>query len=85
MSIKLHINRLVIDDMGFQPRHLGELKIAIQSELTRQLRNNGIGPGLQSQTKNKPVDGGLITNSNSPSPKNFGRQIGKAIFRGINK
>lgn len=85
MSINLHIKRLVIDDIGIQTVHLNELKTAIQSELTLQLRTHGITPALQSRPANKPLNGGFIKSSNRPEPTSFGKQIGKAIFQGINK
>jgi len=85
MNINLHIDRLVIDDIGFDPRRLDDLKIAVQSELKRQLQSHGIGPGIQSLDGKRPVDGGQIAGSKSLQPKNFGQQIGKAIYRGINQ
>lgn len=83
MNINLHIDRLVIDDIGLDPQRLDVLKIAVQSELARQLQSHGIGPGIRSLDGKKPVDGGQIQVSNTLQPKNFGRQIGQAIYRGI--
>ena len=85
MNINLHIDRLVIDDIGVDPQRLDDLKIAAQSELTHQLQSHGIGPGIQSLNGKRPVDGGQISGSNTQQPKNIGQQIGKAIYRGINQ
>ena len=85
MNINLHIERIVINDIGIDPHRLDELRSAVQSELTRQLRTHGPGYTLQVHTEKKPVDGGLIPSSSTPGPKTFGQQIGSAIFRGIKK
>ncbi len=85
MNINLHIKRLVIDGISIDPHRLDALKCATQCEIATQLRTHGLGSSMASQHMNKPLDGGRISISNTLEPGRIGRQIGKAVFRGIKK
>jgi hypothetical protein len=83
MNINLHIERLVLDGISFEPYQRAELKAAVVSELGRLLVSNGIGSGLQSSSRLRAVSGGLIDIENYSKPAIIGQKIGDAVYGGI--
>lgn len=85
MNINLHIERLELDGICLESHHRAELKIAIESELSRLLVSNGSSSGIQSSNRFDVVSNGLISIQNTSEPASLGQQIGKAVYRGIAK
>ena len=85
MNLNLHIERLVIDGIGIDPRQVDNLKSAVQSVLARRLQIHGLGSAMQPHRKQQPVNGGSISISNNPEPERLGQQIGDAVFRGLSQ
>lgn len=86
MNINLHIERLILEDAGFDRLQASSIKAAVESELKRQLLSHGINPMKLSHNHHSRT---TIDNSHSidktPMPTRFGQQIGNAIYRGISK
>lgn len=85
MKINVHIDRLVIDDLGAGPLRPEKLQAAVQAEVERQLRFHGTGQPFQPGHRERPVDGGQIPAGTAPGAEPIGRQIGQAVFRSIRK
>lgn len=85
MNINLHIERLVLDDVGIQPHQKNELKEAVASSLRQQFVNQSIGSKSQLEINQSSVSGGSISVANSPSIESLGRQVGNAVYRGVEK
>jgi hypothetical protein len=83
VKINVHIDRLVIDDLGAGPLRPEKLRAAVQAEVERQLRFHGAGQPLQPGYRERPVDGGQIPAGTVPGAEPIGRQIGQAVFRSI--
>jgi hypothetical protein len=83
MSVNVHIQRLVIDDIDFDPRQAKNLKSAIQAELAHRVQVHGPESLSNSNRRNKPIDGGSVSFSQPLKTETFGRQIGNAVFRSI--
>ena len=85
MKINLHIDRLVLDGISVEPHQRAELKIAVESELSRLLVSNGFSSGVQSSNNFRVASGGVISIENIREPSSLGHQIGNAVYRGIGK
>lgn len=83
MKINVHIDRLVIDDLGAGPLRPEKVQAAVQAEVERQLRFHGAGQQVQPRNPERPVDGGQIPAGKALGAEPIGRQIGQAVFRSI--
>jgi hypothetical protein len=82
MSINLHIEKLVLDGLGVRPDQECRVRTAIGRELTRLMRQDTDAAGTafvsaQHESVRHSVAGF------DPEPEALGRQIGKAIFKGV--
>ena len=85
MNINLHIERLIIDNVGIKSHQENTLKTAVEKELRRQLVSQGGGSTMQSKNNRQAVKGGSISIENTRKPVSLGQQIGNAVYRGIEK
>lgn len=83
MNINLHIEKLVLDGVSVEPQQQAELKMAVESELGRLLRSNGIGSGVQLNNSFRAIQGGLITIDMYRKPFALGQQIAQSVHGGI--
>ncbi|MBL9135483.1 MAG: hypothetical protein JNK85_06425 [Verrucomicrobiales bacterium] len=83
MSVRLHIERLVLDGVPGDARHLGRLRAALEVELGRLLSAHAAG-GLSSGTLHlASVDAPEVRWSANADPTDSGRQLAQAIFAGV--
>lgn len=85
MNINLHIEHLILDDLGFQSHKKNELKAAVEAELKRQIARHGVGYRMQSNINLHSIRGVSISIENSSKPASLGHQIGNAVYRSIRK
>jgi hypothetical protein len=83
VTINLHIERLIIEDMSFDERGKDQLSRAIKRQLLTHLTERGLPANLHGLTHQRSVKGGAISLSDSDRPANTGHKIGSAIYRGI--
>lgn len=83
MNIRLHIERLVIDDIDFDPRQAKKLKSVLQADLSRRLQADG--PGSVTPSRYRQIDGGSVSYGKTLKAESLGQQIGCAVFRSIRK
>ncbi|OEY66753.1 hypothetical protein [Marinobacter sp. X15-166B] len=85
MNINLHIERLIVDDVGIQPQQSDALTAAVVAALRQQIVAQGVGPGMLSGESRAAVSGGSIAMQHSEGVASLGRQIGDAVYRGIGR
>ena len=83
MKVNVHIERLVMDDLGDGALQPERLEAAVQAEIERQVRAHGGGWPAQPEVSARPVDGGQIPATGAPGAERIGRQIGRAIHRSV--
>ena len=82
MTIRVHIERLVLDGVHVAPAHRLPLQAAIESELTRLLAERGLAGGVAAGGATACMSGGtvqLVPNN----PERAGRQIAESVYRSI--
>jgi hypothetical protein len=84
MSIKLHIERLVLDGLPVTRSQGPLVKAAVETELARLMAEGGLAQELASGGAVPSVRADGI-NSVGGSPARIGRQIAKAVYGGIGK
>ncbi len=85
MKINLHIERLVLEGLPLSSRHAPIVQLAVEQELTRLLRSNGIGPGLISGGGMPHAPGGNMQLATEASPRQMGTQIAQSVHEGLAK
>jgi len=83
VNINLHIERLIVDDLGIQPQQRDELKAAVAAAIRRQIVSQGIGSTMQAETSRSSVSGGSFSIENNPSIESLGQQIAQSVYGGI--
>jgi len=85
MNINLHIKRLVLDGVPLGHGQGPLLQAAVEAELTRRLKNGGLGDVLQAGGDFYNVRSADIQLASDAGPERIGRQIAGAVYRGIGK
>lgn len=85
MNINLHIERLILDDVGIKSHQKNELKASVEAALKQQLLCHGIGSTMQSHHNRQSVRGSSISIKDISTPASLGQQIGNAVYCGIGK
>ena len=83
MNIELHIERLILDGLQVEARHRGDLKAAIEAELTRLLASAGVRSDLLSGGPVRSLGGGEVSVTNQTTPSQLGSHIAEAVHNGI--
>ena len=83
MNINVHIERLILDNIGIKSHQKNELKTAVETELRQELVSQGIGFMLESNENRQSVRGRSISIENIPNPTSLGQQIANAVYKGI--
>jgi len=85
MSLRIHIDRLVLDGFDYSARDVAQLESALQRELARRLRAGGLSEELRaggSMDALRPAD---VSLPDQPTSVQSGSAIARAIHRGIAK
>jgi hypothetical protein len=83
MRINLHIERLVLEGLSLSSGQTPLFQLAVQQELTRLLRSNGIAPGLMSGGAIPHAAGGSMQIASETSPRQMGTQIAQSVHEGL--
>lgn len=86
MSIKVHIERLVLDGLPVERHQAPLIQTAVEVELARLLVADGLAPTLKSGGGATPsVSAPGIQLSSDSNPAQIGQQIARAVYGGIGK
>lgn len=83
MTIRLHIERLVIDGLPLEAEHGPVVQAAVEAELTRLLAEGTLAPDLRQGGARAHARGADLSFSPTPAPDALGRQIGTAIHQSL--
>lgn len=83
MTINLHIERLIVEDISFDKHGKDQLSRAIKRQLLTSLSERGLPANVHDLSHQRSVNGGAISLSVSDRPSDTGQKIGSAIYRGI--
>lgn len=83
MNVRLHVERLVLDGVTV-PRHQQPgLRSALEAELAQRIAEGGLAPDLLTGQALPRVTAGDIQRAAGAEPAQLGRQIARAVYRGI--
>lgn len=85
MSVRLHIEHLVLDGLPLEAADGPAVRTAVEAELTRLLTEEDVGAGLQRGGALASARGADVQLSPTPAPDAIGRQIGGAIHRSLRR
>ncbi|HEX6924292.1 MAG TPA: hypothetical protein VF167_02625 [Longimicrobiaceae bacterium] len=83
MSIRLHIERLVLDGFELDAAQGPALQAAVQAEVSRLLMERGLGDGYRQSGALAYVRGADFQVPASAAPEPLGREIGAAVHRSL--
>jgi hypothetical protein len=84
MTIRVHIDRLVLEGMPVRSHEGPAVQKAVEKELTRLLAEGGLSADLASGGAYPEVPALNLTTSGS-SPKEIGKGIARAVYGGIGR
>jgi len=84
-NIHLYIERLILDGLPLERIQAPRIQMAVESELTRLLVENGLASDLQAGGAIPSVRANSIQLTAGGGPAHMGTQISKFIFSGIGK
>lgn len=85
MNIKVHIERLILDDITVPHRHRPLLQAALEEELARLLASDGLSIDFQQSHVQQSVRAGILEIKDSDEPAVLGRKIARALYEGVGK
>jgi hypothetical protein len=85
MNIRLHIEELVIEGFGARSGDVRTLKGAVQSELARLLRVEGVGSDLRQSGAVPRVAADPLRVEVKPSPRQLGMGIARSVYGGFGR
>ena len=85
MNINLHVDRLVLDGVDLPSHQIPAFQQAVETELARLLAKQGLGSGLVAGIAVRELPGGMVQSTGDQDPTTFGRQIARAVYRGIGR
>ncbi|HMB60950.1 MAG TPA: hypothetical protein VKN35_13650 [Xanthomonadales bacterium] len=83
MTVRLTINRLVVDDVDIPAESISEFQNRVETALAGHVQEVGATGFAQSLHAGRRIDGGSISLSSDAGPDDIAQQIGDAVFRGI--
>lgn len=85
MTLNVSIEHLVLHDINIDPSQADVLKNAVESEIARQLsiHRQSLSFSEGADTYIRSAQGNSISIHDSPNIEILGKQIGKAVFKGI--
>jgi hypothetical protein len=83
MNISIHIERLILDGLPLAHRDRSRLQSAIEEELARLLTSGSLVVDLRTPGTLSRLTGGTLELTNNEEPRQLGKQIAQAVYRGI--
>lgn len=83
MNVRLHVERLVLDELPLAPGAAPWVRAAVEAELTRLIAAGGPAPGLASLGAVPALTGGSIEVAPEAAPAELGAKIAQAVYGGL--
>lgn len=83
MNVCLHIERLILDDLPIRGSQRALVQGAVEQELARLIKVNGVGPDTMAGGSQASVSPTVMHMAEGASPVQLGRQIAHAVYQGI--
>ena len=83
MNITLHIERLILDGIAVPHRHRPIVQAAMEEELARLLALDGLSIDFQQSYVQQRLSAGVLELKDTDEPATLGRNIARAVYRGI--
>lgn len=83
MNVRLHIERLILDDLPLRGSQRALVQRAVEQELARLIEVNGVGPDTMAEGTRPSVPNTMMYMAEGASPVQLGRQIAQAVYQGI--
>lgn len=83
MNVRLHIERLILDDLPLRGSQRGLVQMAVEQELARLIEVNGVGQDTMAGGARASVPQAVMHMAEGASPVQLGRQIAQAVYQGI--
>lgn len=83
MSVRLHIERLILDGLDLRPGDRAQLQAAVETELARLLGEGALAPGLMEGGAVPALRGGPLQMPGKGGAAGLGEGIAQAVFSGI--
>lgn len=83
MNVRLHIERLILDDLPIPGSQRALVQGAVEQELARLIEVNGVGPDTMTGGARASVPQSVMHMAEGASPIQIGRQIAQAVYQGI--
>jgi hypothetical protein len=84
MTIRVHIDRIVLEGLPVRNREGPAVKMAVEQELARLFTEGGLSSGLASGGAFPDVPGRTMTISDT-SPRKIGTEIARSVYGGIGR
>jgi hypothetical protein len=85
MDIRVHIERLIVDEALIGSSERAALQTAVAVELTRLLAAQGLGETWRAGGAMPYVRGGTIQPAAGQDPAHLGLQVAQAVYGGIGR
>ena len=82
MNIHLHIERLILDGLPMERNQAAHVQAAVEAELTRLLRENGLAVSLHAGGAIPSIGASTIRLGDS-NPAHMGNKIAQSVYSGI--
>ncbi len=83
MNVRLHIERLILDDLPLRGSQRALVQGAVEQELARLIEVNGVGQDTMAGGARASVPQAVMHMAEGASPVQLGRQIAQAVYQGI--
>lgn len=83
MNVRLHIERLILDDLPIRGSQRALVQGAVEQELARLIEVNGVEPDTMAGGARASVPQAVMHMAEGASPVQLGRQIAHAVYQGI--
>ena len=83
MNVRLHIERLIVDDLPLRGSQRALVQGAVEQELARLIEVHGVGPDTMAGGVRASVPQTVMQMAEGASPVQLGRQIAQAVYQGI--
>jgi hypothetical protein len=83
MSIKLHIDRLILEGLPFSQSEGELVQVAFEAELSRLISEGGLSSELQRGGNIWSVPAGVVQIAEGGGPRAAGKRIAGAVYSGL--
>ena len=85
MTIRLHIEHLVLDGLPVTSAQGAQVKAAVEAELSRLLSEHGVAREFRSGIAVPRVNAGAMQAPRGAAPGALGTQIARSVFAGVRR